>query len=105
MRDVLRDGPGEERDGATVEAGLDALEQVARQFLLVGRDLVLVLARARIGLLLFAALGARLLGLLLCHRFFLLSSGFVGCPGPRPDKRPASGADLRLYGFSISSIL
>src|SRR5439155_244037 len=50
MRDLLGDGPGQERDGAAVEAGLDALLQVVRQFVLVSRELFLgaILARAGI---------------------------------------------------------
>ena len=66
----LSDGPRYERDGAAVEAGLNAFLQVGRQFLLVSRHLLLVaiLARARIGLL------------LLGHRCFSPYSCLLGCP-------------------------
>ena len=66
----LSDGPRYERDGAAVEAGLDAFLQVGRQFLLVSRHLFLmaILARARIGLL------------LLGHRCFSPYSCLLGCP-------------------------
>jgi hypothetical protein len=59
MRDVLGDRPRQKRDGAAVEAGLDPLLQITRQFLLVLRDLVLVtgLVRARLGVLLFGHRG------------------------------------------------
>ncbi len=70
MSNCLSDGPRYERDGAAVEAGLDAFLQVGRQFLLVSRHLFLmaILARARIGLLLFG------------HRCFSPYSCLLGCP-------------------------
>ena len=80
MSNCLSDRPRYERDGAAVEARLDAFLQVGRQFLLVSRHLFLmaILARARIGLLLFG------------HRCFSLTRAYSGareCPGTRPDKR------------------
>ena len=70
MSNCLSDGPRYKRDGAAVEAGLDAFLQVGRQFLLVSRHLFLmaILARARIGLLLFG------------HRCFSPYSCLLGCP-------------------------
>ena len=49
MSDVLGDGPGQKRDRPAVEAGLDALLQIARQVLLVFRDVFLATVGAVIG--------------------------------------------------------
>src|SRR3954462_11166801 len=100
MSNLLGDGPHQEREGAAVEAGLDPFLQVAHQFLLVSRDLFLmaILARARLGLLLFVAPGPRLLsgdGGLLGH----CSSSLLGTyllPGDRSQQTPRVPLRVRV---------
>src|ERR671910_3335194 len=96
MSDVLGDGPGQERDGAAVEAGLDPLLQVGREFLLVAGDLVLLaaLARARIGVLLLVALGPRPL----TGGRLLLGHGSPPCLGSRGLPRRLGPSNARRRG-------